>query len=68
MPYDASRRTSREYHRVVRKGTERFNVEGDEFLSMDRSTQDSRDNDDDRRILDEIPPHWFIHNKTKSEQ
>lgn len=60
--YDPSRRSSRKARRVVRKGSELFGVEGDDRELMDSVPLTSREEDDDTRILSELPPHWFIHN------
>lgn len=50
----------RQHRRVVRLGTEKFNVDGDEqdFDPEDAFARQHKDLDDDARILRELPPHW----------
>lgn len=50
----------RMHRRVVRRGTEKFDVDGDEpdFDSEDALERQRKDADDDARILRELPPHW----------
>ncbi|WEV52671.1 hypothetical protein [Bifidobacterium sp. ESL0704] len=58
--YDPNRRSSRVHRRVVRKGSERFDVDGVEPDPSDRRPRGSKQQDDDSRILRELPPHWGI--------
>ncbi|WEV70132.1 hypothetical protein OZX73_07215 [Bifidobacterium sp. ESL0775] len=60
MAYDPHRRSPRVHKRVVRKGNERFDVDGVEPDPSDRRPQGSKQRDDDNRILRELPPHWGI--------
>ena len=48
--YCATRRTARKHKRVIRQGTELFDV----------LTERQRNADDDKRILGELPPHWGV--------
>ena len=54
----ASRR--RRHRRVVRPGTERFDVDGIEEDPQDQVCTQDRLDGDDRRILGELPPHWGL--------
>ena len=54
----ASRR--RRHRRVVRPGTERFDVDGSEEDPQDQVCTQDRLDGDDRRILGELPPHWGL--------
>lgn len=58
--YSATRRVPRKHRRVVMKGTERFDADGVKLEPSDMMTDDQRAADDDRRILDELPPHWAV--------
>ncbi|WEV64404.1 hypothetical protein [Bifidobacterium sp. ESL0732] len=60
LAYDPNRRSSRTHKRVVRKGNERFDVDGVELDPEDRRPKGSKQHDDDSRILRELPPHWGI--------
>jgi hypothetical protein len=62
MAYNSQRRSPRGYKRVVRAGSERFDVDG-VGLEVDGSDSDvpgSKQSEDDSRILRELPPHWGI--------
>ncbi|MCT8157565.1 hypothetical protein [Bifidobacterium polysaccharolyticum] len=48
----------RRHRRVVRPGTERFDVDGIEEDPQDQVCTQDRLDGDDRRILGELPPHW----------
>ena len=50
----------RRHRRVVRKGTERFDADSAFMDSLDRQNEGDRRSEDDRRILDELPPHWGL--------
>lgn len=50
----------RRHHRVVRRGTERFEVDGTFMDPQDRQTDVDRQGEDDQRILGELPPHWGL--------
>ena len=50
----------RRHRRVVRKGTERFDADRAFMDSLDRQSAGDRRSEDDRRILDELPPHWGL--------
>lgn len=50
----------RRHRRVVRKGTERFDADSAFMDSPDGQTEGDRRSEDDRRILDELPPHWGL--------
>ena len=50
----------RRHRRVVRKGTERFDADSAFMDSLDRQSAGDRRSEDDRRILDELPPHWGL--------
>ena len=50
----------RRHRRVVRPGTERFDVDGTEEDPQDRVCAQGRLDGDDRRILGELPPHWGL--------
>lgn len=50
----------RRHPRVVRRGTEWFDADGVKLDPEDLRSEDSRDRDDDRRILGELPPHWGV--------
>ncbi|PWG60212.1 hypothetical protein [Bifidobacterium catulorum] len=63
-PTEGAPAPRRRHRRVVFRGTERFDADG--FLDADESSTDpearrerlDKDSDDDRRILNELPPHW----------
>lgn len=50
----------RKYHRVVRRGGERFEADNVDLDPQDRQTEAEEEEDDDRRILGELPPHWGL--------
>lgn len=58
--YSAERRTPRRHKRVVRQGTERFDADGVKLEPGDMQTERQRADDDDKRILGELPPHWAV--------
>jgi len=58
--YSATRRTKRVHKRVVRQGTEQFDADGVKLEPSDVLTDKQREADDDRRILNELPPHWAV--------
>ncbi|MBT1173708.1 hypothetical protein JS528_10245 [Bifidobacterium sp. MA2] len=58
--YSAQRRTPRKHKRVVRQGTERFDADGVKLEPSDMMTDRQRAADDDKRILNELPPHWAV--------
>lgn len=58
--YSATRRTKRVHKRVVRQGTELFDADGIKLEPSDVLTDKQREADDDRRILNELPPHWAV--------
>ncbi|NEG69681.1 hypothetical protein [Bifidobacterium choloepi] len=58
--YSATRRTKRVHRRVVLKGTENFDADGVKLEPSDKQTASQRSDDDDRRILGELPPHWAV--------
>ncbi|AKV55889.1 hypothetical protein BACT_0195 [Bifidobacterium actinocoloniiforme DSM 22766] len=54
-------RKPRAHRRVVRRGTERFEGDGLDDNRLDGREPEapgSKQADDDRRILGELPPHW----------
>lgn len=61
--YSSTRRTPRRHKRVVRQGTELFDADGVKLEPGDMRTQRQREADDDRRILNELPPHWAVFNE-----
>lgn len=61
--YSPDRRTPRKHRRVVREGTERFDADGVKLEPGDMLTERQRSDDDDRRILGELPPHWAVFNE-----
>ncbi|OZG52515.1 hypothetical protein PSRA_0247 [Pseudoscardovia radai] len=62
-PLSASGR--RRHPRVVRRGTEWFDADGVKLDPEDLRSEESKDRDDDRRILDELPPHWGVFSERK---
>lgn len=50
----------RKHHRVVRRGGERFEAGGAYLDPQDRQAEAEEKEDDDRRILGELPPHWGL--------
>lgn len=58
--YSSSRRTPRQHKRVVRQGTEWFDADGVKLEPGDMQTEQQRQAEDDRRILNELPPHWAV--------
>ncbi len=58
--YSATRRTARKHKRVVRQGTELFDADGVKLEPSDVLTKRQREADDDKRILNELPPHWAV--------
>lgn len=53
-------RVPRGHRRVVREGTERFDADGVKLDPEDAVSPRARLADDDKRILNELPPHWGI--------
>lgn len=60
MEYDANKRSPRKHTRVVRGGSELFDADGVKLEPSDLQTSSQRSEDDDQRILNELPPHWGI--------
>ncbi|KFI44832.1 hypothetical protein GA0061078_0973 [Bifidobacterium bohemicum] len=73
--YDSSRRTPRGRHRrVIKVGTERFAMNDADQVNQgfvvadstgftdysDRRAPESKNAEDDGRILTELPPHWAV--------
>ncbi len=58
--YSSTRRTARKHKRVVRQGTELFDADGVKLEPSDVLTARQREAEDDRRILNELPPHWGV--------
>lgn len=58
--YSATRQTARKHKRVVRQGTELFDADGVKLEPSDVLTKRQREADDDKRILNELPPHWAV--------
>lgn len=56
--YDPHRRVPRGHHRVTRKGTERFEVGLEDVGGGSATVRRLEQEDEDRRIVREIPPHW----------
>ena len=50
----------KKYKRVVRKGTELFDADGVKKDQADGVTEAMKEADEDRRILNELPPHWAV--------
>lgn len=63
--YSSTRRTPRRHKRVVREGTERFDADGVKLEPSDMMTERQREADDDKRILNELPPHWAVFNEKR---
>ncbi|MFU0663283.1 hypothetical protein [Gardnerella vaginalis] len=59
-PYNPNRRCPRKNMRVVRKGSELFDADGVKLEPSDELTLQQRNQDDDKRILGELPPHWAV--------
>ena len=53
--YSATRRTARKHKRVVRQDADGVKLEPSDVL-----TKRQREADDDKRILNELPPHWAV--------
>ncbi len=51
--------------RVLREGTEWFDADGVKLEPSDVLTDDQKQNDDDQRILGELPPHFAVFNAKK---
>ena len=58
--YDPNRRSPRGSVRVVREGSELFDADGVKLEPSDELTLQQRNQDDDNRILSELPPHWAV--------
>lgn len=58
--YDPNRRSPRRPVRVVREGSELFDADGVKLEPSDELTLQQRNQDDDNRILSELPPHWAV--------
>lgn len=58
--YSSTRRTARKHKRVVRQGTELFDADGVKLEPSDVLTARQREAEDDKRILNELPPHWGV--------
>ncbi|MBQ5557688.1 MAG: hypothetical protein IIT36_03770 [Aeriscardovia sp.] len=59
----AGKRKRRSHRRVVRHGTELFDVEGDDVAVWEQNQNKAAD--DDARILRELPPHWSVFDAEK---
>lgn len=57
---DPNRRSPRRSVRVVREGSELFDADGVKLEPSDELTLQQRNQDDDNRILSELPPHWAV--------
>lgn len=57
------KRKRRAHRRVIRRGTELFDVEGDDAAIWERSRNEAAD--DNARILRELPPHWGVFDAEK---
>lgn len=66
MAYDSRRRSPRGYKRVVRTGTERFDIDGVDAEALDSNVRSDKQHEDDSRILRELPPHWGIFSERDS--
>ncbi|MCI1935396.1 MAG: hypothetical protein LKJ44_07745 [Bifidobacteriaceae bacterium] len=55
----------RQHRRVVRKGTEKFDAEGVKLDPEDEVPEQDKLQDDDKRILTELPPHWGVFDAEK---
>lgn len=58
--YDPNRRSPRRSVRVVSEGSELFDADGVKLEPSDELTLQQRNQDDDNRILSELPPHWAV--------
>ena len=58
--YDPNRSSPRRSVRVVREGSELFDADGVKLEPSDELTLQQRNQDDDNRILSELPPHWAV--------
>lgn len=58
--YDPNRRSPRRSVRVVREGSELFDADDVKLEPSDELTLQQRNQDDDNRILSELPPHWAV--------
>ena len=58
--YYPNRRSPRMSFRVVREGSELFDADGVKLEPSDELTLQQRNQDDDNRILSELPPHWAV--------
>lgn len=58
--YNPNRRSPRKSVRVVREGSELFDADGVKLEPSDELTLQQRNQDDDNRILSELPPHWAV--------
>lgn len=63
MAYDSNRRAPRKHNRVVRRGSELFEMDGVKLDPYDFQNSIQKSEDDDQRILTQLPPHWAIFNK-----
>lgn len=59
----AGRRRRRAHRRVIRRGTELFDVEGDDAAIWEQNRNEAVD--DNARILRELPPHWGVFDAEK---
>ncbi|MBR2673475.1 MAG: hypothetical protein IKE32_02710 [Aeriscardovia sp.] len=59
----AGKRKRRAHRRVIRRGTELFDVEGDDTAIRERNRNEAAD--DNARILRELPPHWGVFDAEK---
>lgn len=63
MAYDSNRRAPRKHNRVVRRGSELFEMDGVKLDPSDFQNSIQKSEDDDQRILTQLPPHWAIFNE-----
>ena len=59
----AGKRRRRAHRRVIRRGTELFDVEGDDTAIWEQNRNEAAD--DNARILRELPPHWGVFDAEK---
>lgn len=55
----------RVHKRVVRKGTEKFDADGVKREMADEVPEQTKQHNDDVRILSELPPHWGVFDAEK---
>ncbi|TCD53719.1 BAG family molecular chaperone regulator 5 [Alloscardovia theropitheci] len=58
-------KSTRPHKRVLRQGNEWFDADGVKLEPSDTLTDDQKSDEDDQRILNELPPHFAVFNSKR---